>query len=181
MTSSPAHVTPGALSGRWLANLIAFQAGWLTTVLGAAHGLPWLGPVAVLGVIGLHLASTLQRRTELRLLLAALIVGLLFEHALLHAGLVGYAGDPPWVPSWMLALWPLFATTLNVSLAWFQPRLALAALAGAVAGPLAYAGGEALGAIELYGPALWVLAAGWALAFPLLLAVARLGDSGRGT
>lgn len=161
-------------------NLLAFQAGWFATVLGAAHGLPWLGPVAVLAAVVLHLTLTTRRLPELRLLSAAFIMGLLFEHALLYAGVVGYPGDPVWVPLWMLALWPLFATTLNVSLAWFKPRPGLAMLAGALAGPLAYAGGEALGAIRLYGTALWILAAGWAVAFPLLLAVARLGGPDRG-
>jgi hypothetical protein len=162
-------------------NLLAFQVGWFTTVLGAAHGLPWLGPVVVVVIVGLHLALTRQRMSELRLLVAAVVLGLALEHALLYAGLVGYAGDPGWVPLWMLALWPLFATTLNASLAWFKPRLGLAALAGALAGPLAYAGGEALGAIQLNASALWVLAVGWALAFPLLLAVARQGEARRGS
>ncbi len=163
-------------------NLLAFQAGWFATVVGAAKGLPWLGPVVVLAIIGLHLKLTTQRPAELRLLLVASIFGVVFEHALLYAGLVGYAGDPDWVPLWMLALWPLFATTLNASLAWFRSRLGLAALAGALAGPLAYAGGEALGTIALNGPALGVLAAGWAIVFPLLLAVARRGgtDGGAG-
>lgn len=168
---------PAAL---WALNLLAFQAGWFATVLGAAHGLPWLGPIAVLAAVVLHLMLTTQRLSELKLLAVALILGLIFEQALLDAGLVSYPGDPDGVPLWMLALWPLFATTLNVSLAWFKPRLGLAALAGTLAGPLAYASGETLGAIRLHGPALWLLAAGWALVFPLLLAVARLNTSDRG-
>lgn len=165
---------------RWAFNLLAFQAGWFATVLGAAHGLAWLGPVAVVVAIALHLTLTPQRLTELRLLMVAAGWGLILEHALLYAGLIRYAGDPAWVPLWMLALWPLFATTLNVSLAWFQSRLPLAALAGVLAGPLAYAAGETLGAIELQGPALWVIAAICALAFPGLLAVARQGEARKG-
>jgi hypothetical protein len=158
---------------RWALNLLAFQTGWFAIVLGAAHGLAWLGPVAVLAAVALHLGSTPRRWPELRLLTFALVLGLVLEHVLLYAGVVRYAGDPAWVPVWMLALWPLFATTLNVSLAWFKPRLGLAALAGCVAGPLAYVGGAALGAIQLDTSALWILALGWALAFPLLLALAR--------
>lgn len=162
-------------------NMLAFQAAWFATVLGAAHGLPWLGLVTVLAAVVLHLTLTTRRLPELRLLSAAFILGLLLENTLLHTGVVGYAGDPVWVPLWMLALWPLFATTLNFTLVWFKPRPRLAVMAGALAGPLAYAGGEALGAIRLYGPALWILAAVWAVAFPLLLAVARLGGADRKT
>jgi len=179
MTMAYARFAVGAGAAGWLPNLLAFQAAWFATVLGAANGLPWLGPVAVLAAVSLHLALTARRASELRLLLVACVLGLAFEHALLHAGLVGYAGDPVWVPAWMLALWPLFATTLNASLAWFKTRLSLAILAGAVAGPLAYLGGEALGAIRLEDLALPALGLGWALAFPLLLAVARLGEAGR--
>lgn len=129
----PGLPPPGA---RQALNLLAFQAGWFATVLGGANGLPWLGPVAVLAAIGLHLMLAAQRPVELRLLLVAFSLGLVFENALLHVGLIAYADDPAWVPVWMLALWPLFATTPNRALAWFRPRLGLAALAGALAGPL---------------------------------------------
>ena len=161
----------------WL-NLAAFQVAWFATVLGASNGLPWLGPMAVLVALGLYLVQTRQRAAALRLLLAAALVGLVVEHALFFAGFIRYPGDPAWVPLWMWALWPLFATTLRVSLAWFIPRPALAAFAGAVAGPMAYAGGEALGAIELEGFALPLLALVWAFAFPLLLYLARKVEQG---
>lgn len=178
MTLSASHPHPAIPARRWWVNLGAFQAAWFATVLGAAQGFTWLAPLAVLAAVGLHLVQTRQRGPELGLLLAVAGLGFVFEHALLFAGLVRYPGDPSWVPLWMLALWPLFATTLNVSLAWFKPRPVLAALAGAVAGPLAYAGGEALGAIRLEGAALWVLALGWALVFPLLLTLARRTERG---
>ena len=49
-------------------------------------------------------------------------------------------------PHWIVAMWVLFASTLNVSLRWLRGRWALATLLGAVAGPLAYYGGAGLGA-----------------------------------
>jgi len=76
------------LAARRPLNLLAFQAGGFATVLGAAYGLHWLSPVAVLAVVSLHLTCPACR---------------------------------------------------------FKSRLGLAALAGALAGLLAYAGGEALG------------------------------------
>ena len=42
---------------RTLINFAAFQAGWFACVAGAAHGLPWLGPLLVLPVAGWHLAN----------------------------------------------------------------------------------------------------------------------------
>jgi hypothetical protein len=54
-----------------------------------------------------------------------------------------------------------------LSLEWLSGRYALAAVLGAVAGPLSYLGGERLGAITVESP----LAIGieWAIATPLLV------------
>jgi hypothetical protein len=51
----------------------------------------------------------------------------------------------------------------------------MAAIAGAVGGPLSYLAGEKLGAIELVAPtnALLMLGLGWGVMMPLLAVVAR--------
>jgi hypothetical protein len=68
----------------------------------------------------------------------------------------------------------LFATTLNLSLGWLKGRPALAALLGAVGGPLAYFAGHRLGGIELPDPAvaLLVQGLGWSVLMPLLTSLA---------
>ena len=38
-----------------LFNIAAFEIAWLSSVLGAAREMPWLGPVAVLIVLAVHL------------------------------------------------------------------------------------------------------------------------------
>lgn len=84
-------------------------------------------------------------------------------------------------PWWILALWALFATTLNVSLGWLRSRLLLAGVLGGVAGPFAYWAGERLGALSLREPvaALGALTLGWAAILPALLALARRLDGAR--
>ena len=57
------------------------------------------------------------------------------------------------MPYWILAMWALFATTLNASLGWLHGRPALAGALGMLSGPLAYWAGARLGAIELVQPA----------------------------
>jgi len=71
-------------------------------------------------------------------------------------------------------MWMLFATTLNVSLRWLQPRLGLAALLGMIAGPLAYYAGARLGGVSFSAPAaaLCAVAAVWTLVLPMLLIIA---------
>jgi len=164
-----------------LVNFAAFQAGWFSCVLGAAHGLPWIGPIVVAAIVLLHLALAGAPMLEVRLLGYALMLGLLFESLLATTGSVHYASGNlvrGMAPPWILAMWVLFATTLNVSLAWLKDNLLLASGLGALLGPLSYLAGAQLGGVELVhraaAPAF--LAVGWALMMPLLLWLARRFD-----
>jgi hypothetical membrane protein len=117
---------------------------------------------------------------EMRLLAAAGMIGMAWEYLLLSSGLVIYpsgilvAGTPP---HWILALWVLFAMTLNSSLRWLRDRFFLSLCLGAVAGPLSYLAGHKLGAVTFpdTAHAMMVLAAGWAVITPgLMLLASRL-------
>lgn len=160
------------------ANFVLFQLGWFACVLGAASGHAWAGTAAVAAIAAWHLCTVTSPGAEARLLTAVLIVGALWESALAATGWLAYRPGAAlaWLaPHWILALWILFATTLNVSLAWMKSRPWLAALFGAAGGPLSFAAGARLGAVELVEPtlALAALAVGWGLMMPLLMALAR--------
>jgi hypothetical protein len=167
-------------------NFILFQAAWFAAVLGAAKGLPWLGPVAMVPVLGVHLALAEHRSGELNLLIAAGILGFLFDTALVAAGVflpVAYLLPRPLSPPWMVSLWLNFAATLNVSLSWLRGRYILATVFGAIGGPLAYYSGARLGATEAL-PSLGgmlVLALGWGIMTPLLVWLARAFGGGKKT
>jgi len=114
----------------------------------------------------------------LKLWAAAGILGLLFDTALVAAGIF----DPrrqlfphPFSPPWMIGLWLNFAAILNQSLGWLHGRPLLAALFGAVGGPLAYYGGARLGATETIPgmEGLAILAIGWGIMTPLLFKLAK--------
>lgn len=163
------------------ANIIAFQFGWFACVLGGAYGFPATGTAAGLIVVAVHFLRAYRPWNELRLALAAAAIGIVFDGMLVTLDWVRFssgalAAGP--VPLWMTTLWMLFATTLNVSLAWLKGRWGLAALAGAAGGPLAYHGGAGLGAMEFVEPiaATAALAGGWALMMPLLFRLARRYD-----
>src|SRR6187399_1186286 len=146
-------------------NAALYQAGWMACTLGAAHGLPWVGPLAAGSIIGWHLVRARRVVDELTLVAVAAVCGLVFETALLQTGWVVYAGD--WAPAyagatngagatggtvapfWIVALWALFATTFNVSLRALRGRPVIAAVLGAVGAPAAYYAGARLGALEL--------------------------------
>jgi len=166
---------------RLLLNFAAFQAGWFACVLGAARGMPWLGPLVVLVVVALHLRLSRRPLRELQLVLMAAALGLVIDSLLLSTGWLAYPSGlwlPGFAPYWIVAMWALFATTLNVSLGWLHGRTALAAALGAVGGPLSYLAGEKLGGIALVNPTAALLALGvaWGLAMPGLMRLASRFD-----
>jgi len=162
-------------------NFAAFQFGWFATVLGAAGGMPWLGPLAVLAVVALHLRQSRRPAVEARLLLIALLLGLVVDSLILAGGWISYPNGawlPGFAPYWIITLWALFATTLNLSLGWMKQRYLLAALFGAIGGPLSYLAGAKLGAMSFVDtvPAIMALAFAWSLAMPLLVYIATRLD-----
>lgn len=161
-----------------LVNFAAFQLGWFACVLGAAHGLPWAGTGVALAIVAWHLTRAAQPRAELVLVLIAAGIGALWDSGLSALGWIRYPSGvliEGTAPYWIVAMWMLFATTLNVSLAWLGRYLPLAAVFGALGGPLAYLGGAKLGALTFGAQeaALVALALGWAVLTPLLLRLAR--------
>ena len=130
--------------GRKLLNAVLFQMAWFAAVLGAAKGMSWLGPLVMVPVLGVHLARAENRSGEIKLLVAAGILGFLLDTVLVAAGVflpVPSLFPRPFSPPWMVGLWLNFAATINVSLGWLRGRYLLAVIFGAIGGPLAYYGG----------------------------------------
>ena len=161
-----------------LINYLAFNIGWLACVMWAANGRPLVGLLIASLLIVLHLGLAKRRRTEAKLLLYCAAIGTVFDSLLLATGWVSYPNGE-WVPGlapfWIVAMWVLFASTLNLSMAWLKGRTYLAAIMGAFGGPLSYIAGEQLNAITLEQPvpALTMLAIGWAFMMPALSALAQ--------
>ena len=176
---------PFPAGARAAINFVAFQAGWFACVLGAAHDMAAAGSLCAAVIVAAHIALVARPLTELRLVAIALLIGVLWDSALVMSGWLDFRGGfllPRMAPHWILALWALFAITLNHSLAWLHGRLPVAALLGAIAGPMAYWGGVKLGAVTIIEPlhASLALAAGWAIFTPLLVRLAQSDSVRRG-
>ena len=156
-------------------NLAGCQVTWFACVIGAGNGVPEIGPLVAAGWMTLHLASIGGgRAVELRLVIAAVILGYLLDSALVLLRAFAFpehAGPAMPTTPWMVALWAGFASTLRHGLNALRERYVLGGIAGAVLGPLAYQAGHALGAITLAAPPLgWLaIAVEWAFAMPALL------------
>ncbi|MDH4175573.1 MAG: DUF2878 domain-containing protein [Betaproteobacteria bacterium] len=158
-------------------NIVLFQVGWFACVLGAAHGYAWAGALAALAIVAWHVARASDPRREAALVAFAAALGVVFESLLVQSGWIRFGAGvlvEGAATYWMVALWALFATTLNVSLRALRAHAWLAALLGTVGGPLAYYAGARLGALEFVatGAGLAAIGAGWAVLTPLLLRAA---------
>ncbi len=159
-------------------NYLTFQLGWFACVMSAAYGRPLAGLTIAVLVLGLHLFLAGKVGEELKLILACAAIGTVFDSLLLATGWVSYPNGewlPGMAPYWIVAIWLLFATTLNLSMGWLKGRLLLAVAMGALGGPLSYLAGQKLGAIRLENPeaALAALAVAWAIMMPALSNLAQ--------
>ncbi len=155
-------------------NFILFQIGWFACVLSGASNQAWIG-VSIAGfIIAFHLFRAQQKQKELWLISSAMVIGAIWDSLLVYQGWLSYTSGTliaHTAPYWIIVMWGLFATTLNLSLRWLKGKTQLAIVFGAIAGPLAYYAGQKLGAVQFVEPvpAFIALAIGWAIFTPLLL------------
>jgi hypothetical protein len=161
-----------------LLNAIAFKLGWVSAVFGAAKQLPILVIAGVTAAVAIHLWRSVAPTREALLLCFAAAIGLSWDSVMVAAGWLDYptgtfiAGLAPY---WIVALWVVFATTLNVTFRWLREKLLLAAVMGAIFGPVSYVAGAAAGAVDLVHPAaaLVSLSVAWSMLMPGFILVAQ--------
>ena len=162
-------------------NLSFFKIGWLASVFTAAASMPVLGTLVVGIAVLAHLWLADNSQRELRLLAFAAFLGLVWESLLVATGVVQYEASsilPGIAPYWIVGMWVLFATTINVGMRWLRKSAAVAAIAGAIGGPLSFLAGEKMGAVSFPSTslALFVIGLGWAVLLPLLVHFATRDD-----
>lgn len=158
-------------------NLTFFKVGWIACVLFAASGRPMLASLSVAAVVLVHLARVTNPAKESLLLAAAAVMGLSWESLMVAMGVISYPGSETgalFAPLWIVAMWVLFATTINHGFRWAKRHWAYPAVLGAVGGPMAFSAGVGMGAAEFSNTfvALSVIGIGWAVLLPLLCLVA---------
>jgi hypothetical protein len=149
--------------------------------LGAAHDRVWAGVGIAALVVLLHLFMSHHLVRELKLLFSVMLLGLIWDSALVAYHIIKYPTGqllPMMAPVWIVAVWALFATTLNVSMIFLRKRAWLAVLFGAIGAPLSFLGGMRLHALQFPDTqtALAVLAIGWAVLMPLLIYLSVIFD-----
>jgi hypothetical protein len=131
--------------------------------------------VVVAVLLTIQLALHPERWRELTLITAVGVLGTVVDSLKATTGLLSYREGYPgigWLcPLWITAMWLNFATTINGALSWLKGKYILAALLGAVAGPLNYLAGARMGAIDLnlaLVPTFLILAVVWGIVIPFV-------------
>jgi hypothetical protein len=156
-------------------NFVCFQVGWFACALGAVHDWPPLGPLVVGVLLILQLPLVPAPGKQARFVLVTTLTGWLIDSGLTRGGLLSFPAGGMLLglcPLWMAAQWANFAGTFHLCLDWLRGRYWLASALGACGGPLAYYGGQRLGAIQLGSNAaisLLVIAVEWAFVTPALV------------
>lgn len=163
-------------------NLSLFKIGWLASVFTAAAAIPAAGALVVATVVLVHLFLSKNAQAEARVLLFAALIGLGWESLLVAFGVVEYVASSPVpgiAPYWIVGMWVLFATTLNIGMRWLRNGTAIAVVAGAIGGPLSFLAGAKAGAVSFPDTtiSLIVIGLGWAFLLPLLVRFAARTDS----
>lgn len=160
---------------------IAYEALWFAVVISAARGYAWAGMVLAAAFIGWQIMASTSRALACRLVGIAVLLGMLVDGGAGALGLVHYASAHPALPPggapvWILGLWGAFGVTLVSAFRWISGRPVLAAVLGAIGGPLSYMGAQRGWSTVIFTLPAWhamaYLAVGWAIALAVLAAVA---------
>ncbi|WP_415903309.1 DUF2878 domain-containing protein [Neptuniibacter sp. QD29_5] len=154
------------MSERFWVNAIGFQLVWWLSILYGNDAV-----IVVSFIICLHLIFHSDPVLETCIVFSLAALGFVVDSVLTLYGVFEF-DNSSFPPFWLLLLWMGFVATLRHSLAFFNNRLLLSALVGAIGGSSTYIAAAKLGAVSLGFSMLssfLILAAIWLLLFPFLM------------
>lgn len=153
-----------------LVNVAIYQFIWFLCVLKGNTGAFFALPLIVL-----HLYFSECRKSDVIVMGAFLLAGVVIDGGLHLAGFFSFTVSGKPLPFWLVVIWLALSILPNHSLSWMKRRPLLCAIFGALGGPLAYWAGERLGAASFAFPLYWsipILAVVWAIFWPLAMSLA---------
>lgn len=153
-----------------VALIIWFYLGWFGCIyFGQWQISNWSFVFPFLPMIYLYLSKLISTR-QLVFLFASSLLGIGFDSAAYFFQLIQFPNQTAtMIPTWLMAIWFLFATVFPLSHRVFKAKLILAAILGAVFGPLSYYSGEAFQALAFKSnQAIFIYAIFWGIYFPMM-------------
>jgi ribosomal protein L12E/L44/L45/RPP1/RPP2 len=147
-----------------LVNAALFQLTWFAAVLGGTAA-----AFVAAALLLLHAARHGSAKADLTIAAITAALGVGLDTAWIYLGVLDYGGAVV-APAWIAVLWAAVGVSLNHSLAMLQRYPLAGAAAAAVAAPLSYSAGAALGGVEVLDRlALVGVAVSWFAVFAPLL------------
>ncbi|MBI5274519.1 MAG: DUF2878 domain-containing protein [Chlamydiales bacterium] len=164
-------------------NVILFYLGWVYIVLSAAHGRSTQGIIGAVCIIIFNIIISKSWVKELLLTILICMIGLIVDSIFSSTKMLSYASPNPFstlvAPLWIVALYGIFATTINHSLYWVKHQPIICMIVGAIGGTLSYFIGGQMHAISFLLPepvALSIIAAIWLVLLPITCVLSNLLD-----
>jgi len=166
---------------RTLGNFILFECAWFLNVLMPGQ----LSAAITLVILAIHLTFISARvGREVRFIFMVASLGIGVDILLQNTGVLVFPDyEGPYaegmIPVWLVAIWLMFATTVNHCLYWMRNHPVGTLIASPIGGAFAYFGAARLGALEI-GHGLWGIAAialAWLILFPLFIQISRWLES----
>ena len=157
--------------------MILYKLAWLGCVLGGGvYGYPLLGSLPMLCWVFFWIISVRSEQSNvLKTTIIAGCYGLAVDSLMIWSEVMLFseaAQFGPASPIWMIALWLGFGSITQISLGKLYGLWFIAALIGAIGGPMAYLGGVNMQAVSFaHSKQIFVscVAIEWAIAVPLLI------------
>jgi hypothetical protein len=134
----------------------------------------------ILAIIHLMIHFTLMGKGyfEIKVIAQVTLLGLVIDQLLFYFHVFTVDGHSAFPPLWISCIWPVLATTFMHAFSGLQRRYYLAGFLGAVGGAASFVAGTRLTGVEFQsafvGPI--IIAALWAVLFPLLLQIPRVNE-----
>jgi len=156
-------------------NVIGFYICWWLTIYGAVSQFYYIGPLATIIFIIIHLNKVTNHKKEDIFLIISFFLGLFIESLLLNLDIIIHKGllvQYNIAPLWAVSLWLCFATTLLHSFKWLSKRYIVSSFLGLLSAPMIYFSMFSLGVIEFGVSKIFVIlitSVLWALFVPLFI------------
>ena len=154
-------------------DIIGFKICWVLCAFCSVWGQPYLGPLATLVFILIHLFLVNFKSKDIKVILIAITCGLVIDSLFSVFNLIDYKGGLlvyyNLSPLWILSMWAGFAITLLYALDNLKEKYIISSLLGFIGGPLSYSAGLSIGSLEIQTNFAYVLLAiSWGMVVPLL-------------
>ena len=156
-----------------LYDLIGFKICWVLCAFCSIWNQPYLGPLATTFFIMIHLYFVRFKSRDIKIILIAILCGLLLDTSFSKLGLISYQGGIfahyGLSPLWILSMWAGFSLSMMYTLESIKDKYIISSFLGLIGGPLSYSAGVGIGSITIHTTfAYVVLGFAWAIVVPVL-------------